>query len=70
MGRMESAAPTTNEDISARIELRTNMFALATVAGKDVAGPVKIRNLSPSGALIEGALLPLRGNASNFDAEP
>jgi hypothetical protein len=58
---MESAAPTTNEDISARIELRTNLFVLATVAGKDVAGPVKIRNLSPSGALIEGALLPAAG---------
>jgi hypothetical protein len=37
------------------------MFVLATIAGIDVAGAVRIRNLSPGGALIEGNVLPAVG---------
>ena len=45
----------------ARIELRTNVFVLAAISADRVSGAVRIRNLSPSGALIEGAALPLPG---------
>jgi hypothetical protein len=58
---MDTAAAMTDQNACARIELRTNMFVLATIAGIDVAGPVKIRNLSPGGALIEGDALPAAG---------
>jgi hypothetical protein len=34
------------------------MFVLASMAAASVSGPIKIRNMSPSGALIEGAALP------------
>src|SRR5687768_8991878 len=37
---------------------RTSMFVLASMTAETVSGPVKIRNLSPDGALIEGAALP------------
>ena len=39
------------------------MFVLATITADQVSGPVKIRNLSPSGALIEGAALPAAGES-------
>lgn len=34
------------------------MFVLATISWSGVSGPVKIRNMSASGALVEGATLP------------
>lgn len=34
------------------------MFVLASMAAASVSGPIKIRNMSPSGALIEGVALP------------
>ena len=34
------------------------MFVMATVSTSSASGPVKVRNLSPSGALIEGGVLP------------
>ncbi|MDZ4308775.1 hypothetical protein [Allopontixanthobacter sp.] len=37
------------------------MFVLAALSGGTFAGPVKIRNLSSTGALIEGAGLPATG---------
>jgi hypothetical protein len=37
------------------------MFILAAITAPSASGPVKIRNLSPSGALIEGATLPSTG---------
>lgn len=43
---------------SQRIEPRTNMFVLATISWAGASGPVKIRNMSASGALIEGTVLP------------
>lgn len=53
-------APETRSDC-ARIEERTNMFVLATLVAEGVSNRVKIRNMSPSGALIEGPLLPRTG---------
>ena len=44
-----------------RVEDRTNMFVLATLVAEGVSNRVKIRNMSPSGALIEGPLLPRPG---------
>lgn len=44
-------------DPGARLEPRTNMFLIATISASSFSGPVKVRNLSPSGALIEGAAL-------------
>ncbi len=37
------------------------MFVLASMTAETVSGPVKIRNMSPDGALIEGAALPRVG---------
>ena len=37
------------------------MFVLATMSGSSAAGPVRIRNMSPAGALIEGDYLPTLG---------
>ncbi len=37
------------------------MFVLATMHGATISGPIKIRNLSQGGALIEGAALPAIG---------
>jgi len=37
------------------------MFVLATMTAETVSGPVKIRNMSPDGALVEGAALPRLG---------
>ena len=45
----------------ARIEQRTNIFVLATVVSPTASAPVRVRNLSPGGALIEGAALPRAG---------
>ncbi len=48
-------------DGNGRREQRTNMFVLAVVSSPSVSGQVKIRNMSPSGALIEGPALPAVG---------
>jgi hypothetical protein len=39
------------------------MFVLATMSAAQASGPVKIRNMSASGALIEGASLPQAGES-------
>jgi hypothetical protein len=44
-----------------RVEQRTNLFVLATLSSASASGHVKIRNMSPSGALIEGPVLPAVG---------
>jgi hypothetical protein len=41
-----------------RAETRTNMFVIASMSALTASGPIKIRNLSRHGALIEGAALP------------
>lgn len=41
-----------------RTHPRTSMFVLATMAAPGVSAPIKIRNMSLGGALVEGAALP------------
>lgn len=40
---------------------RSNMFVVAALTSADASGPVRIRNLSSSGALVEGGALPAAG---------
>nr|WP_166179182.1 PilZ domain-containing protein [Altererythrobacter segetis] len=47
----------------ARSEPRTNMFVMASISATTASGPVKIRNLSPRGALIESSTLPATGES-------
>lgn len=47
--------------VEARIEPRTNMFVMASLSAQGASGPVKVRNLSPTGALVEGGALPMPG---------
>jgi hypothetical protein len=42
------------------------MFVLASMAAASVSGPIRIRNMSPSGALIEGEPLPRIGEQLNL----
>lgn len=41
---------------------RTNMLVMATISAGSGSAPVKIRDLSPDGALIEGGVLPHSGS--------
>lgn len=41
--------------------LRTNLLMSGTIEAEDIAAPVRIRNLSETGALLEGAALPKVG---------
>jgi len=45
----------------ARTSDRSNVFVIAALYSEGGSAPVRIRNLSPSGALIEGIVLPLPG---------
>jgi hypothetical protein len=45
-----------------RAHARTSMFVLASMTSATASGPVKIRNMSSSGALIEGGSLPVVGD--------
>jgi hypothetical protein len=53
-----AAAPETAEGRAAE---RSNMFVVATLSCAAGSTPVRVRNLSPSGALVEGSVLPLAG---------
>ncbi len=44
-----------------RVETRKALFVLATLHARGMAGPVKLRNISAMGALIEGTNLPPSG---------
>jgi hypothetical protein len=46
------------EHAAAERPSRTNLLLSATIEADGVAGPVRIRNLSESGAMLEGAVLP------------
>lgn len=48
-------------DCGARVERRTNMFVMASLIARSASGPVRVRNLSSTGALIEGAVIPAPG---------
>lgn len=50
-----------SEGSKARRELRTNLFAMGTIYVDGASTPVRVRNLSPAGAMIEGAVLPRSG---------
>lgn len=43
-------------------KVRTNMFVMATIFAGSGSAPVRIRDLSPDGALIEGGVLPHPGS--------
>lgn len=45
----------------ARREPRTNLFAMGTIYADGRSAPVRVRNLSPTGAMVEGAVLPTSG---------
>jgi hypothetical protein len=49
------------ESTEGRTKDRSNVFVIATLYSEGGSVPVRIRNLSPSGALIEGIVLPLPG---------
>ena len=49
------------EEFDVRREPRTNMFVMATIYADTGSAPVKVRNLSSTGALIEGEVLPPLG---------
>ena len=44
-----------------RGETRSNVFVVATLYSDGGSSPVRLRNISSSGALLEGAVLPLAG---------
>lgn len=46
-----------------RVEARSNIFVVAALASGSGSGPVRIRNMSRSGALIEGPAIPPNGSA-------
>lgn len=43
-------------------EYRSNLFVMAALASTDGSGPVRIRNMSRGGALIEGGVIPTVGS--------
>ena len=45
-----------------RGEGRSNIFLVATIYAAQGSGPVRIRNMSPGGALVEGGALPSEGS--------
>lgn len=48
--------------VDARQEQRTSIFVMATLYADSGSWPVKVRDLSSGGALVEGAVLPLPGS--------
>lgn len=46
-----------------RSEGRNNLFVVAALSSETASGPVRIRNISPHGALIEGPVLPPKGTS-------
>ena len=49
-----------------RVEQRSNLFVVATLYSADGSDPVRIRNMSRHGALIEGAVLPPPGSEAKL----
>lgn len=52
-----------------RTEPRTNMFVMAKLVFAGTVNPVKVRNMSALGALVEGAALPQPGMACRLTRE-
>ena len=60
-GPVNSAAPQSVSADHGRIHPRTHLFVIATLYSDSGSAPVHVRNMSPSGALIESAVLPELG---------
>lgn len=58
---MLSSQNNADQDVNSRNEQRTNLFVLAALSSASASGQVRIRNMSPDGALIEGPTLPAVG---------
>lgn len=58
---MMSAEARSEFESKARREPRTNLFAMGTIYADGGSAPVRVRNLSPTGAMVEGAVLPTPG---------
>lgn len=58
---MSSAASATTSIDEVRAERRTHLFVAATLCADERSTPVNIRNMSPTGALIESSALPAAG---------
>lgn len=58
---MMTAETNTPVQSQARREPRTNLFAMGTIYTDGGSAPVRIRNLSPTGAMVEGGVLPKPG---------
>jgi hypothetical protein len=58
LGQVNSAASTIATLDEGRRQPRTHLFVAATLYCAGAAAPVRIRNMSPSGVLVEGAGLP------------
>ena len=52
----------TSEARECRAHPRTSMFVMATMSAPSASGPIRIRNMSLGGAMIEGAPLPPIGD--------
>lgn len=58
---METLAVIDAGEVSRRREARTNTFVMGTILTDALSAPVRIRNLSPNGALVAGQELPRVG---------
>jgi hypothetical protein len=58
----KAESPVQSNDSDARTEARSNIYVAAKIASAEACGPVCIRNLSATGALIEGGALPPQGS--------
>ncbi len=56
-----SALPLSSATASQRREERVSLFVMAALHASEGGAPVKLRNISPGGALVEGDDLPGRG---------
>ncbi|MGK2910801.1 MAG: PilZ domain-containing protein [Sphingobium sp.] len=55
-------APGADQHVLKSRPTRTNLLLSGTIEAADIKGPVRIRNLSETGALLEGAALPAVGH--------
>lgn len=59
---MDSIATKDNRSDDAREDPRTHLLVMATLYAQSGSAPVRIRNMSPSGALVESPVLPEPGS--------
>ena len=67
-GSTSQLAPLTPDE--GRRQERTHLFVAAQLCSASGASPIHIRNMSPSGALIEGAVLPDQHEAATLRRGP